>query len=372
MLEVLIAGAVGMVILYAIFQGLTYFAKSNKSAAITAEYTSLISSLNLVLSQPDLCGTAFRDASGNALVFKPTKPEGHRVSVHEIRIGTGPIAKLGTAIGGLKLTRMEIHEIAPKLRQPNRYVGNLVIQGEKLVEAKGPAVSLPEKTFPIVFFTKEDTDAIQACNGGSTGEIVKGPHTRTLAVSEFWTVPDGISEVVLEAWAGGGGGGRGDRTGGVCGAGGGGGAYFRGMVRVTPGEVIEIIVGSGGSAGTGDGSSGQEGHATRFGTYVVLHGGRGGQYVTASEQNGGHGGMVDVSHLSEGSRTFYTLEGIDGHPGGLPNGIGDDKCPRNLGGPSFPALLTKGPGWGGRGSYEIPGEHRSGDRGEDGLVLLVY
>ena len=66
-----------------------------------------------------------------------------------------------------------------------------------------------------------------------------------------WTVPTGVSSVVIEIWGGGGGGAA--MPNGACGSpgqGGGGGAYSRKTLAVTGGSLYTICVGAGGAPGT--------------------------------------------------------------------------------------------------------------------------
>lgn len=68
---------------------------------------------------------------------------------------------------------------------------------------------------------------------------------------ETWTIPNGVTRIMVEAWGGGGG--------GSYGGGGGGGGYVRAQFTVNPGSVVNITVGSAG-AGSAIGST-EAGHA---------------------------------------------------------------------------------------------------------------
>lgn len=68
----------------------------------------------------------------------------------------------------------------------------------------------------------------------------------TVAGTNTFVVPDATRQLKLQCWGGGGGSGHlYDRIGGA----GGGGAYVEALLLVTPGEKLEITVGSGGSGG---------------------------------------------------------------------------------------------------------------------------
>ncbi len=106
-----------------------------------------------------------------------------------------------------------------------------------------------------------------------------------------FTVPKGIKKIIVTAAAGGGGGGGGSTlasssstTGAKSGSGGGGGDYcVNKVINVTPGEIINIVIGKGGKGGTGHaagsegiGGTGETGGATVIGKYLTLVGGSGG------------------------------------------------------------------------------------------------
>ena len=73
--------------------------------------------------------------------------------------------------------------------------------------------------------------------------------------SDTYTVPSGVTSITVKSWGGGGGGGGGGTDAG--GGNGGGSGYSKTTLSVTPGEVLDIYVGSGGTYGSfSSGSSG--------------------------------------------------------------------------------------------------------------------
>jgi hypothetical protein len=88
-----------------------------------------------------------------------------------------------------------------------------------------------------------------------------------------WTVPAGVTRIMVEVWGGGGGSSFDDYTPNTGGHmwGGAGGGYAKGVYSVTPGAVYNVTVGIG---GTGNYSgSGQNGTPSSFGSLVVATGG---------------------------------------------------------------------------------------------------
>ena len=75
-----------------------------------------------------------------------------------------------------------------------------------------------------------------------------GSSTQLAIATYAWTVPPGITHIMVDAWGGGGGSSNGTPGLGF-GIGGGGGGYARAFVTVTPGTTYVIFVGGGGAAG---------------------------------------------------------------------------------------------------------------------------
>lgn len=90
--------------------------------------------------------------------------------------------------------------------------------------------------------------------------------------SQGWTVPTGVTRILVECWGGGGGG---------CSlSGGGGGGYISTLLTVTPGNLITFTIGAGGVYGTNN-TNGIVGGTTSFsysGFAYNAGGGAGGSY----------------------------------------------------------------------------------------------
>lgn len=134
-----------------------------------------------------------------------------------------------------------------------------------------------------------------------------------LTYPQIWTVPDGVTEIIVEAWGGGGRGGR--RTGSTSRAGGGGGGgYSRSIITVSPGEVFNHSVGVGGNNSNIDGGN------TTFGTGLLARGGSG----VGDSGNGGAGGAVgtgnDVTFLGGNGGNQSNSGGTQGSGGGGSSG----------------------------------------------------
>ena len=106
-----------------------------------------------------------------------------------------------------------------------------------------------------------------------------GQQAYTTAQTTTFTVPNGCTSISAVCIGGGGGGAGSDgqpRNQGCTG--GGGGALAYGTIPVTPGEILTIVVGSGGNAGANGGGNGGTGGDTTIsrGATVLIRGGGGG------------------------------------------------------------------------------------------------
>ncbi len=88
-----------------------------------------------------------------------------------------------------------------------------------------------------------------------------------------YTIPAGVTKIMVEVWGGGGGGGNSSAT--VTGAlsSGAGGGYGRSILSVSSGTSYSVVVGAGGNAGGGDGGN------SSFGTLITSTGGIGGNSI---------------------------------------------------------------------------------------------
>lgn len=163
----------------------------------------------------------------------------------------------------------------------------------------------------------------------------------TSSGSFTWTVPDGITSVSAVVIGAGGGGSSGRGVNAQSGAGGGGGglAWSAGF-DVTPGETLDIVIGSGGAGGPwlGYGNNaakhGFAGNATQIkrGSTVLLEatGGGGGQWVSTNTTTGGAGGSPGGTEYGGGGvggagyRGYYNSGGGGGGGAGGYTGNGGE------------------------------------------------
>lgn len=130
------------------------------------------------------------------------------------------------------------------VRTTHRYVTTTQILNDNTTKA----------AFTCIRTCNINTTGAGAClfqlTGGASGNANYNAASAT-GISCSWTVPSGVSSIVIEIWGGGGGGGA--APSGVCSeraSGGGGGAYAKKSLAVTAGSSYTICVGSGGNGGT--------------------------------------------------------------------------------------------------------------------------
>ncbi len=141
----------------------------------------------------------------------------------------------------------------------------------------------------------------------------------TSSGSDSFVVPDGVTEITVKMWGGGGGGGAGIDGGGTQnvnnGGHGGGAGFTEGTISVTPGEILDIVVGGGGgggqigasSNGGGGGGGGGRSEIKRSSAPLIVAGGGGGgggandRTYAAGSDGGAGGGLNGVDGTDSGS-----------------------------------------------------------------------
>lgn len=177
-----------------------------------------------------------------------------------------------------------------------------------------------------------------------------------LTSTQTWTVPAGITKVLVELCGGGGGGSTSnDYTGG-------GGGYAKGMVTVTPGASITATVGAGGSG------AGSSGGTSSFST-VSATGGTSGIYY--SPGIGGSGtGTLSVS--GSGGQYSSNFGAIGGLVGGISQTFADLPGCSVIRLTNLRGIIPGGNGSGyGSGGYRPYGSCTA-TQGVAGVILLTY
>lgn len=178
-----------------------------------------------------------------------------------------------------------------------------------------------------------------------------------------FTVPAGVTKIMVEVWGGGGGGGDGGSGGG---GGGGAGGYGKDMFTVSPATTYTVIVGAGGAGGNF--TNGGNGGTSSFGSLISATGGTGGATVSGI---GGTGGTSSATfNITGGHGGSYWQNGgvYNGGSAGLggAGGVSGD-------GSSSSYSPTPGiaPGGGGGGDSNSTGSN-VGAPGANGRVVVWW
>jgi gliding motility-associated-like protein len=209
--------------------------------------------------------------------------------------------------------------------------------------------------------------------------------------SSPWTIPAGVTSIMVEVWGGGGGGGGCNSTlGSSYGSGGGGGAYNISTFSVNGGQNYIITIGMGGRASSdangnpgtvssvsgpggsvtvnpGLGGARRGGSAGTGGTGGFNKGGNGGLATSNGAGGGGGAGNAGPSGTGDGGNGSNTNAGSAGS-GAFPGGAGGANRTGN--GAGNAGTAPGGGGGGGRQSF-FNGA-KSGGAGASGKVVITY
>jgi hypothetical protein len=202
-----------------------------------------------------------------------------------------------------------------------------------------------------------------------------------------WTVPSGVTEIMVEMWGGGGGGG--------VASGGGEGGYLKFVRPVTPNEVIAFVVGKGGGGVTSNDA--QNGEDTTFpfsstSTYTAKGGGNGNESNTfpggrgglafsgpAIKRTGANGKPTEVTYFQVNSTQFATKtiygQGGSSFSNAATAGHGVNLLINNSTGLFIHNTLASGgnqPGGGGGGGRESFASVTDGGDGGNGYVIIYW
>ena len=218
------------------------------------------------------------------------------------------------------------------------------------------------------------------CNG--VGNTTSGGMHIFLTDGSF-TVPIGVTTILVEVWgAGGGGGNGGNGTCGSCGytsggGGGGSGGYKKRILNVTPGQIITYSIGIGGGGGGGTGGS------SSFGEIISNGGQPGGNGSGPYTSNGfGSAGGTGGSGGNNGSNSAQISSnggngGSGGNGGHAAQGIGfggGGGAQQNNNGANGNngAVGESASGGGGGSGVRSVGIGGLGSTGGDGLIIISY
>jgi hypothetical protein len=199
--------------------------------------------------------------------------------------------------------------------------------------------------------------------------LFKTPPTTVTLTGVSWTVPCGVTSIIVDAW-GGGGGGKGDGVvGSNAGGGGGSGAYVLRTIAVTPGTVFTISIGAGGLAGNNGGNGANGGASTLvnggLGINISAGGGGGATSATGGSAGIAAGGTTNTN----GTAGSNSTSAVGGNGAAAPAGGGTGGTGATLGNNG---LDGGAPGGGGGGAGDRSGGATDGGNGGAGIIQVTY
>ncbi|MBP6312507.1 MAG: T9SS type A sorting domain-containing protein [Flavobacteriales bacterium] len=216
-----------------------------------------------------------------------------------------------------------------------------------------------------------------------TQNVSNAQVTVTYTNSGTFTVPSGVSQVVVECWGGGGRGGS--RTSNGRAGGGGGGAYARSTISVVAGNTYTVTVGAGSTSTSAGGDSWFSSATTiraKGGSSVANNstsGAAGGSLASSIgtvKYAGGNGANAPGSTGGGGGSSAGTAgggaNGSGQNGGNAPVGGGDGGDGGNAGFLVGSGQVGAAPGGGGGGAEKAFLSTDQGGNGADGLVLITY
>jgi hypothetical protein len=206
-------------------------------------------------------------------------------------------------------------------------------------------------------------------NVGGGGSAI--PNMQVFNTNGTFTVPAGVTRIMVEIWGGGGGGSGGPPE---CTGGGGGGAggYGKGVFNVAPGDMYSVQVGNGGSGGILDTNApvtcfaqalpAGDGGPTSLGLLISATGGSG-SLGNTNVYTMAAGGMSSASVNITGGAGYSSQSHFGGSGGAAGNGGDGGKVSDR--GAAGDGLAPGGGGAGGNAGT-------SGGNGADGRVIVYY
>lgn len=266
-------------------------------------------------------------------------------------------------------------------------------------------------SYPLDVTGDINTTGALRVNGaaGSNGQILRSNGNGTMTWDDMaqypnfvtlrslttatWTVPAGVTKILVEVWGAGGG--------GCVLAGGGAGGYVKAHFNVNPGDVINYSTGDGGAgAVSASATSGSISVCIVGAVNLTAGGGQGALFLTAANGQGGLGGSYSVSGsyanyigLSGGSgksqeRSYYQFNATTYYESGKAGRGGDAPNNPDSGGAGQTYLYnTTGaalvfrngnpsvglvPGGGGASGVQYGTTNIGGGSGADGIIIVHY
>jgi hypothetical protein len=391
LVEVLVASGVAIVALLAFT---TMLINQQKETEALSQKLATLDLERFILSASasgDICTKDFTANSANFTFPTASFPPQGSLVVNNLYLSatsTQVIATAGLPVNGSGAFQIKDVLLSDIIGSPGNYMASMKISFQGGVRPIKPLNFSLKLSVSVAGLNT----VIVGCPGiGAAGTIpLTNFQVFNVPGNYTFTVPAGVSAILVEAWGGGGGGGgasfgASDAGGG---GGGGGGGYGKSIISVTPGQVFPLVVGNGGARGIGSGTvccvnggNGGDGGASTFGVGPLLRatgglGGKGPIFITfnIAGQGGAGGsangiGSVFVAGGGNGGTatwTYLSNRSCSGASGGSAGGGGGG------GGGQLTAGSAPGGGGGGGTKYDDMTQAYSGGAGAAGQVNVWW
>ena len=212
----------------------------------------------------------------NTLVLTTSEPSGANCSNGGVKIEYGLDANYNGILDAIEINSSLSQYVCNGATGPQGPASATGAQGPVgLTGPQGPQgiQGVTGAQGPIGLTGPQGAQGIQGPTGATGPSMFSNMLVYATPGTFSWTVPTGVTKIMVEVWGGGGGGGNSSATvTGVLSSGAGGG-YGRSIFSVTSSTNYSIVVGAGGTAGGGDGAT------SSFGTLINATGGIGGMSI---------------------------------------------------------------------------------------------
>lgn len=171
LLEVLVAGAIMMITVMAMFGGVNYMMRSQKNVSQLTSFDALVGGISRILSSTIQCPAAFKDAASSTVVLD-VPFGGANVPVPEISIGSTILARDGQPLGsGLVIEQLRFNSpvssttVACATGTCNQVTSVLFLQAAVTIDGGGGGTTVRRQRWFTTLLTNTATNRIVECSG---------------------------------------------------------------------------------------------------------------------------------------------------------------------------------------------------------------
>jgi Tfp pilus assembly protein PilV len=172
LIEVMVAIAISMGLLYGVASMMIFNARAAKSAELTGDFNSLVSMTQAIINNETSCKAVFKDKSFTATVLGEIKPV---ISLGSLELNGIKFAEIDKPTTGLKVTKIEFDKIDNVLPDVTiagvvnqQYMVNLHLETQKIMAGEMGAIGGSQKNANFKISVLVNANKITACYGGNS------------------------------------------------------------------------------------------------------------------------------------------------------------------------------------------------------------